>query len=179
MMNQLKKLVQTEELIEFYLNVNDLSKFGVGKVLKVSDEWVVLATISPSGMYDGFGLIKFEDILRLNLNTKHLSKISKLYTAKKQNHIYYDVKDENLLLGFLEFAQKNNFIVSIQFLDNEYFDGVGYIKKMEKDLLVISNISKYGEFDGESHFKLQDITRISCDDEEEHCLKILSSDTSK
>lgn len=43
MLEQLKSLEELNELVEFYTNVNDLSKFGVGMVQKVSDEWVVLS----------------------------------------------------------------------------------------------------------------------------------------
>jgi hypothetical protein len=179
MINKLRNLAQTGELIEFHLDLNDLSTFGVGKVLKVSDEWGVIATISPDGMYDGYGLIRLDDIIKFNVNTKHIVRITKLYTLKNQKHSKYDVEEKDLLLGFLQFAQKNNFIVSIRFINNEYFDVQGYVKQVENDLLVIQNVTKFGEYDGESYFKLENIDRISCDDQGEHCIKILSSDKLK
>jgi len=177
MLEQLKSVVASNELIEIYTNEGDLSKFGVARVLKVSDEWVVLANITPQGMYDGFCLIRTNDVLRIGFKSKHIEKINKLYTVKKQKHTQYNVSQEILLFGFLEFAQGNNFIVSVLLLDSEYFDVQGYIKKIEKDLLTIEIVDNYGEIDGETQIKLEDINRMTCDDEDDYCLKILSSNT--
>jgi hypothetical protein len=177
LLNQLKKVEKSNELIEIYTKEGDLSKFLVAKVLKVSDEWVVVTTITTKGMYDGFLLIRLDDVLRLNFKTKYIEKANKLYTAKKQKHAQYNEVQEDLLLGFLEFAQLNNFIVSVQLLSSEDFDVQGYIKEIEKDLLIIETVNNYGEYDGESYLKLEDINMMTCDDEDDYCLKILSSNT--
>ncbi|WP_042348529.1 hypothetical protein [Bacillus massiliigorillae] len=43
-----------------------------------------------------------------------------------------------------------------------------------KKKLIITGITEFGEIDDEAYVTIEDINSISCDDEEEYCLKILS-----
>jgi hypothetical protein len=177
MKKQLQKAAETRELVELYTDIENVDKFAVAKVLKVSDDYVILANVSPIGMYDGFHLLNTDETYQINVETRYIQNIKKLYMAKKQNHIEFDVDNENLMLGMLEFAEKNNFVVVV-----ELFEGgtvQGFIKNIEDSILVVSILTDSGEPDGESYMNLEDITSISCDNEEGICLKILSSDTVK
>ncbi|MFC9601529.1 hypothetical protein ACFTQL_27675 [Peribacillus butanolivorans] len=177
MKRQLQKAAEKGELVELYTDTEDVDKFAIAKVLKVSDDYVILANVSPIGMYDGFHLLNTDDVYQINVETRYIRNIEKLYLAKKQNHIEFNVDNENLMLSMLEFAEKNNFVILV-----ELFEGgtvQGFIKKIEDIILVVSILTDFGEPDGESYMKLEDISSISSDNEEGICLKILYSDVSE
>ena len=112
-------------------------------------------------MYDGFHLLNTDDVYQINVETRYIRNIEKLYLAKKQNHIEFNVDNENLMLSMLEFAEKNNFVILV-----ELFEGgtvQGFIKKIEDIILVVSILTDFGEPDGESYMKLEDISSISSD----------------
>ena len=52
----------------------------------------------------------------------------------------------------------------------------GIIKRKEDHILVLSIINQNGEYDGESIFKIEDITSMHIDDEERNCIKLLDFD---
>jgi hypothetical protein len=177
MIKQLQLAASNEQLAEIYSDVEDVGKFAVAKVLFVSEDYTILANVSPIGMYDGFFLIKTDNIYRLNIETRYIQNIEKLYKTKKQKHIKIDLDNENLILGFLEFAQKNSNVVLLELFESGIVQG--FIKSVEEDIVAVANLTDEGEPDGESFFNIEDITRISCDDEEANCLKILYSDITK
>ncbi|MGE7765073.1 hypothetical protein [Peribacillus sp. NPDC096540] len=179
MKKQLLKIAEREELVELYSDTNDLRKFGVAKILKVSDAFVVVANITSTGMYDGYSLLYLDSIHQMNVNTKYIKKIKKLYMVKKQNHIEFVDGNEDLLLSFLDFAYENNFMVSVELFNSGYGDVQGFIKNLEDDIFVISMVSEVGGLDGESFIKSDAIHSISCDGEEESDLMLVYSDTRK
>ncbi|MDM5293473.1 hypothetical protein QUF81_09815 [Peribacillus simplex] len=167
MKKQLLKISEREEFVELYSDTNDLRKFGVAKILKVSDAFVVAANITSTGLYDGYSLLYLESIHQINVNTKYIKKIKRLYMAKKQNHIEFVDGNEDLLLSFLDFAHENNFMVSVELFNAGYGDVQGFIKNLEDDIFVISMVNEVGELDGEAFIKSDAIHTITCDGENE------------
>ena len=173
MKNELLDAIKTGDFIEIYMDIEDMDTFGVAKILKVDDNYAIIAKVSPTGMYDGFHLIQIDDIYQINAGSKYVRNIEKLYAAKKQKHIKFDIENENLMLDILGFAQKNNFVVSVELFEDG--DVQGFVKNIKGDILSISNLTNDGEPDGKSYVKFEDITSISCDHEDAVCLKILYS----
>ncbi|MEH7455181.1 hypothetical protein [Gottfriedia acidiceleris] len=79
MKEQLIKLTNTQDLVEIYNDLGDVDACAVAKVLYVSDDYVILASITPNGMYDGFSLLKTDNIFQINVDSRYLRKINKLY----------------------------------------------------------------------------------------------------
>ncbi|MGG2028043.1 hypothetical protein AB1282_20290 [Gottfriedia sp. S16(2024)] len=177
MKEQLFKLTNKEELVEIYTDLGDVDTCAVAKVLNLSDEYVILANVSPTGMYDGFSLIQTEKIYQISLDTLYLRKIDKLYKAKKQSHIKVDINNENLMMGIIEFAKRNNFVVLIELYESATVQGL--IKSEENGVLIVTNLTQFGKRDGESLIKIEDITTIHIDDEDRNCLKILDFEKTK
>jgi len=168
---QLINLTNTEDFAEIYNDLGDVDVCAVAKVLYVSDDYVILANITPNGMYDGFSLMKTETIFQINLDSRYLRKIKKLYITKKQTHMKLELENKNLMEGILDFAYQNKFLILVELLGNAYLQGI--IKRKEDHILVLSIINQYGEYDGESIFKIEDITSMHIDDEERNCLRLL------
>ncbi|WP_147635421.1 hypothetical protein [Risungbinella massiliensis] len=58
-------------------------------------------------------------------------------------------------------------------MDSHEKDVIGFIQEKEEDLITIAVVDNFGEPNGEAYIKLEDINWISCDDQDEACLKIL------
>ncbi|PFH81720.1 hypothetical protein [Bacillus sp. AFS088145] len=174
MKEQLIKLTNTEDLVEIYNDLGDVDICAVAKVLYVSDDYVILANITPNGMYDGFSLMKTDTIFQINIDSRYLRKIKKLYLTKKQTHMKLEMENKNLMEGILDFAYQNKFLILVELLERANVQGI--IKCKVDDILVLSVINQYGQYDGESIFKIEDITSMNIDDEERNCIKLLDFD---
>ena len=160
--------------ISLYTNKEDTERFSFGFVQEVSDDWVLLASISPFGFYDGFIIKKYEDIFRCESNDKYGKKIHKLYQLNKQNHSIVDLVTNNLILCLFQYAQNNKLIVSIELFDSECDDMQGFITNIQDDNFTIEQVDEYGNADGKSIVFLEDVTCVTCDSEEERSIKLLS-----
>ncbi|KWW20115.1 hypothetical protein [Peribacillus sp. FSL E2-0218] len=162
MKKQLLNMMERKELVELYSDPNDLRKFDVVRILKVSDAFLVAANMASNGMYDGYRLLYVDNIHQMNIQTKYIKKIKKLYQAKKQSHLDFVDENDDLLLSFLDFAHKHNFMVSVDLL-NVPGEVQGFIKHLEADIFVISMVDDMGELDGEAFIRFGAIHGMSCD----------------
>ncbi|WP_044640221.1 hypothetical protein [Risungbinella massiliensis] len=93
MIHRLRELIESEQLVEIYTDLSDISTCYLGKVLKVSEEYLLLAAISRHGKYDGYSLHKVENVFQVNTDSQYIQKrVQKLYTLEAPNHIRFDVK---------------------------------------------------------------------------------------
>ncbi|WP_152983722.1 hypothetical protein [Peribacillus muralis] len=165
MKKQLLNIMERKELVELYSDTEDVRKFDVVKILNVSDAFIVAANIASNGMYDGYRLLYLDNIHQMNINTKYIKKIKKLYVSKKQKHMEFVDGNDDLLLSFLDFAHKHHFMVSVD-LFNVHGEVQGFIKNLEDDIFVISMVNEVGELDGEAFIKSDAIHAMSCDDQD-------------
>ena len=61
-------------------------------------------------------------------------------------------------------------IVTIEVLESKNDDVVGYIHEIGDDFVTIKSIDTYGSYDGDTVIKLEDITHLICDSEQEATL---------
>ncbi|WP_285765732.1 hypothetical protein [Peribacillus sp. SI8-4] len=162
MKKQLQYMLERKEFVELYSDSNDVRKFDVAKILKVSDTFVVAANIAASGLYDGYGLLYVDNIHQMNVQTKYVKKIKELYQSKKQHHLDFVDENDDLLLSFLDFAHKHNFLVSVD-LFQVPGEVRGFIKNLEADVFVISMVDDMGELDGEAFIRFDAIHGMLCD----------------
>lgn len=85
-----------------------------------------------------------------------------------------EMENKNLMEGILDFAYQNKFLILVELLESANVQGI--IKRKEDHILVLSIINQNGEYDGESIFKIEDITSMHIDDEERNCIKLLDFD---
>ncbi|SFA99869.1 MULTISPECIES: hypothetical protein [unclassified Bacillus (in: firmicutes)] len=173
MLKQLEEAKNNKQLLEIYRDLSDVEKFKAGKVLNVNEEYTILADISADGLYDGFSLIITENIFQINKNTRYLKNLEILFEAKKQNHFRFDVENEDLIQGFFEVAKKQALVVIVEISEVGTIQGL--VNRIEDDIVVISALTNDGVLDGETFVKKEDITCITCDNQEANCLKILYS----
>lgn len=177
--NQIRTLLCSYEnkanIIGIYSDNTSTDKFSAGYVIAVSSDDVVIAHITPNGMYDGFMLKKIEDIYRIDVDGKYETVLQKLYTEQSQFHKEFNAEYNNLTKSFLYFAAINKYVVTIELFDSGLEDVQGFIDNINEETVNIRKLNSYGEYEGNSIIFINDITFITCDSDNEHTLKILAN----
>lgn len=173
-MRALNISVNKNEIVLIYSNFLKLNKFSAGKIAYVFNEEILLKHFLPNGKYDGYQVISIEDIIKIEHKTQYSQKIAKL--AKYYDSVHEDIEviKENGFITILEFAKEKNKVVSIEFLESGRNDVIGYIGEVNNDRCVVHQLDEFGNDDGQVLFELSNITFVSCDNDEESVLDVLS-----
>lgn len=161
MINILLELYQTQEPACIYTDCNDTSKFHFGMVTAINKKEIAIHMISPEGDDDGIIMMNVENVLRVEKNSKYIEKMKKLCCDKTIPIYDLLIQKDNIQMATLLFAFNNKQILSIELLNSGYNDVVGYIESIDKDRCQIKQIDEYGDCDGISYIRIEDITKIA------------------
>jgi len=167
----LRNAVQNGGLMEVYSDRDDTEKFAVVRVLAVDDEYAVMQSVTPYGVYDGLWLKALDEIYRVSEKSKYLEAMKLICTKEDSGFEAADGID--LKVQLLRFAMERNLPVSIELLDSGRWDIQGFVKSVE-DGVLMSALTVYGEYDGENAFDIGDVVEIACDGEDERKLARLA-----
>ena len=160
--------------VSLYSDREHTEKFSFGFIQGISNDHVLLACISPLGLYDGFMIVNYKGIYQCEIQDQYSEKLLKLYHLRKQKHPVLDIKSDNLILDLIQYAQENRLIISAGLHDSGNDDLQGYVTTVEDGLVTIEQLSDDGSPDGESVVSFEDITYIVCDSDNEIALKLLA-----
>ena len=167
---------KSTDLLEIYTYEGDVNKCLVAYILQTNEEYTLLATVGTSGLYDGHYVISTESIVSVATETEYLKKIKNLYDLKKQVHPTYTGDTEDLIIGGLEFAKAQNYIVSLMLLDSKEYSTTGFVKEIiENETVVISEVDSFGFVDGKRFIDIEAIEHLTINGEEEQDIKLLFS----
>lgn len=170
----LLKAINNQTPVSIYTDNEEVEKFSLGFIQGVSDDYVLLASISPFGFYDGFTIKNYKDIYRCESKDKYGEKAHKLYQIRKQNHPSLDLTSDDLILNLIQYAYDSHLVVSIELNHSEYDDLQGFISGIQGDMITIEQRDDYGNADGESIVFWDNITCVTCDSDKEMAIKLLS-----
>ena len=173
MLKQLEELAQQGEWAEIYDDAANVEGFYTSKVIQATEDYTLLASISPKGMYDGYSLIITDNIFQINTGSQYIRDLKKIYTARDQKHLDWKHHQNDLLRSILAFAQAHKLVIAVVAFGENLVEG--FFKDIEEDVLVVSALTSQGEPDGETRLYIDDIVSISCDYEGAQALKILHS----
>jgi len=169
----LRQAKEERAAVSVYTDREEMDRFSVGYVLGVSEEEVLMALISPLGHYDGYVLYKLDDIYRINECGLYESKIVGLYEGEAHKHAFFPIDESNLLGSLLAFSKQKGYIVRIELIDGNYEDVQGFYDDRTTNVISILCVSDYGERDGKTYLYVDDVSRITCDSQEEQVVKRL------
>lgn len=167
----LKKAQQKGEPIEVYAKVNYPERFWVGYIVALNHEHIMFSLISPDGHYDGLLLRRVREVYRASGGTLYLNKIKRLSEESKTAGVANFSTSEDLVRGLLCFAQKNQYIISIEFDDDEIDKLVGVVTNLTEENGEILQIDEYGRRSTVIKFAPRDIAVIVCNDEEQQAIR--------
>lgn len=171
----LKSLANNGKLTLVYTNMASTEKFSAGIITGVFINDFIIEHFTSFGQYDGYIVKKIDDVFRLETESKYVKKLENLIQHYKNRHDPIEYKLSSGALNVINYAKKQNKVISITLFDNEDVDLSGYVEKFNDELIWINALDSYGEEDGKCIVRVDDITFLSCDTEDEIALRILSS----
>lgn len=170
MINQLLDMYNKGIYFSIYTNHEESDKFNFGRLLYVDDNYSVIYRISPKGKYDGILVVQTDDIFRIESKSQYSSRMEKLCGGFnfKIDDIEFD--NEDILSSVLSYAANTRRIITCELLKSGCDDVIGFVESVKDGELKLNQINQYGYDDGYSYVKVEDITRISYDSEDEQDL---------
>lgn len=128
--------------LEVYTDGDD-GKFDVGKLLKFDEDWLFLSCVDSYGNYDGYMLLRRENVFKINYGTQYLKRLTELMQGPIRP---IKIPIRNLFNDVLKFVQKD-YIVSLTLLNGNVIIGK-IIETQDDKLLKIQIYLDNGSDDG-------------------------------
>ena len=160
--------------VSLYSDKEDTEHFSCGYILGATQEDVVLCSITPNGLYDGFLVLKTANIFAVEYDDQYTQKIQALYTAREQKHPHLSfVENDNLMKNVLQYARDHSLVVSIELFDSQLDNIQGLVKEVDDEYLYVMQLDDSGCADGKICVLMEAVTSVSCDAEKENALNAL------
>lgn len=170
MNNTIKFCYKNHVMASFYFNRDDNLTHLTGFVYAFNEDELLIAHISPRGMYDGFILNQITNIYRIDYNGEYENKIQKLYDFQKQKHSNISITEESILFPMLDWAKEYQKIISLELKNNSI---TGFVKEYNDYIITIQLIADTGLQNGISKIEIDEIVTFTFDSDYEQDLKIL------
>lgn len=168
MLNLLNEMKEQHKWVALYHNERDHSAFFFGKILAVTENYLVAMSVGLDGAYDGVVLYETEDIFRIEFGSQYEDKILTLLDQPTFENCWLPMIDEHHIMeSLLESVQKNQIFLSVELRNSGEDDITGMAVELRDGLLRLNHIDEYGNADGTSYVKLSDITQIFCNMEKQ------------
>jgi len=172
-LSMLTESKNTTKLTAIYTDVDDLEKFAVGIIVACNNKHFILSSVTRSGSNDGLVLFETDSIIMQEFDSKYINKIKILCNNCHFKPSYMPCCTDNLLYDILLFAKENQFICSIELNHTGYYDCIGTIINLDDSYCTLNSITADGESNGVCYIPICNITKISCNSEDEQTISIL------
>lgn len=170
MISKLEELRDENKYISIYMNRNIPANFVYGRVLSVDEDYIVVYLIAPNGKYDGVLVKETCEIFRIEEECQYSERMQKLIDKEECDRFPFVLECHNVVNELIQIAKDTQKIISLELLNSEENDVVGFVENIDGDLCTIKQIDLYGQVDGYSYISMNDITQISYDSEDERIL---------
>ena len=167
-----KENFRINDFIGIYDEV-DNDHFGLGKVIALDEENIIISAVDPAGLSSGLALYKIESIYKYEKDTLYCNKIKRLMEYKKSKLMELQFSSNNIALELLEIAKKSKMIVEIELLNSHEGDITGIVCNLNEDVCEIDKIDYLGKNDGKYFINIEDITLIKYNELRNSDLEIL------
>lgn len=171
MINIIKYCFENNKVASFYFDKENNEKHLTGYICYYNESEFLVAHITPRGEYDGFILNKIDNVYRIDYDSEYEFKIQKLYKLKEQSHPEIRFNEEEILYTLLDFAFKNNHLVTVELQNDQV---TGEVNRYD-DYICLNVVNDYGKDDGISIIEIDEIITFSCDTDREQDLKTLKA----
>lgn len=154
----LEKFMKSNALIAIYTDTNDYEVFEVGYVYRLCADKIIVLNVGVHGEFDGYSVLFVDDIYRIEENSQYLQKIEKLKDWNVSEVFGIDGEEE-YFKAVTDTALKARKIIAISCC-NSQFEVMGYVKEFSDTVVRVLQITKYGEADGETVIRTDDINGI-------------------
>ena len=152
------------------------NKFSAGFVLAVSEDDVIIESVSPRGHCDGWILRELDELCRIDSQGIYEEKLMSLYRVRGGAHArdFLPATDlgSNLKVELLEAARQNDSAVRIHTGADE--DIEGFVREVGAQTVSIEKFNEYGVSDGDCTLDMESVEGIFVGDDDLQDLKLLA-----
>lgn len=176
--------MRRQKLVSLYENWDEPHLCVTGIVDCFTKEQVLIKHLTRCGEYDGYAVRKTDNIFRVDFDGIYEQKLERLYHLQKKHHISKIIKsvndDTNLFVLTMTVALKYGWVVNLSIDDSDRQESIiGWVKKVEDDSVLISQITSEGSDDGQTAIFIKDIDRMYCDTDDERAMGVLNKTLKK
>lgn len=163
-------------IVSIYTDENDWGRYSVGYVDSVTDVHVRLRAVSGLGEPAGFEIRALSEIAKFEYGGKYERKIEKLVAG--QGAVFNDVNPKeastgNLIVDSLMQSIEESIIVVVW--GGDHTDSlVGYVEAIDADVVTVRLIDQFGEDDGCSVIRIDEITAVNFNTRAEQARRFLN-----
>ena len=161
--NILREAKLNNTLVSIYIDSDDWGQYSVGYVDLVTNDYVRLRAISKNGEPAGFEIRPLAEIFKVEFGGKYESKIEKIFQSHEK--VFNEIQpkkrspENNLVVDTIQQSLTESIVIVIWGKDPD--DSlVGYVEKLESNLVSIRLINEFGEDDGLSTINIDEISSI-------------------
>lgn len=172
----LQKSKDTKQILSIW-KYNDDDGFWAGYVKDFNSEFVVIHHYTKFGQYDGVIIENIENIKSVDFNDDYAKMLQYVVdnaeVINKQDDFEIKISEsDNWQEKILKQVEGNtDIVVSVEINGSDHYSG--FIEVVSKTDFVLRGISKFGEDEGKSIYKLNDVTTVRIDEIEDRKRKLL------
>jgi len=174
MKKTLKDIMEKQELCNIYTNAGATNKFSAGYIIGVDEEFFLAQSIDPYGKDDGVFCDFIDRIIKIEKDNEYSKNLLILFEHHKQS-IYSELfhNHDTVKLAILSYAKTHDKICSFELCESELDDMVGFVGEYNDGVVKIQSVKECGDPDGEAFIVIENISRISCDTQDEKKIEFL------
>ncbi len=152
------------------------NRFSAGFVLAISDEHVVIESLSTRGECDGWILRELSDLCRIDHNGRYEEKLLSFHRLRGERHPqdFLPTADlsSNLKIEMFVAARQHDLAVRVHTGADD--DVEGFVREVGADTISLEKLNEYGQNDGDCTLDMEVIEGIYIGDDELQDLKLLA-----
>lgn len=170
LINKLKDIKKDKSLISIYDDKDSISSFYIGYVIEIFTDSILILSLDEFEQEDGYVLIRFVDIFKIEKDTIYLKKASAIIRIADVPNLKFKILEKDALLEngidtIILKCNKENKLISIKSI---YMDIItGFIKEYDADFIILETYLNTGENNGIAIIKYEDIQSLAFDRSDE------------
>lgn len=171
----IEKAQAEKRLIALRTNASEPSGFVLGYIIVHNDETITLRTINTNGLVQGIRTIRTADVFQVDYDDRYIrnvelkeNNLDKIYGRLRTPSLY----DEGYI-SIPELLQKSQQLQHLVYFIS--YHGPGYyvvVKHVAEDEMLVECFNEYGENDGISVFRIDDVKSIIWSDEDTRAIEL-------
>ena len=158
-------------MLAIYVNVEEGENFAVGYIVDVIDEQILFLNIGLHGEFDGYTAAYIDDIYRVETDSRYIKKMQQLCSFDLNNILKIE-KEQSAIMFLIDTAFKEKRVIKLSVAEKDNVI-TGFIIKKNSDFIEVLQLDEYGDEDGRTIIKYDDIVQVCCDDLDCYDMQIL------
>jgi hypothetical protein len=179
MKKTLEKLMIEKKLCALYTNKEEPTRFTVGYILSMDENFILLETVDTHGNYDGFMCRPINEINLVDIDSLYNRGIETMMRHRKSQSRNITFYGDNMIDILMRFIKDTNHICTLCLCHPDGSDIYAYVQEIDDETITLREVNFDGFDDGTLTINKEEIVYICCCSQDEERLEILNQERSK